>query len=101
MSIFVYLNIKSFKSIPHFSAISKRSSIFIPSKSESFKELLKVKGLAKKLGLLKCNVSIWKGISEGKHPNKKLPSKEMMEKILNQYGAKKVKEEEWTFLICD
>ena len=48
---------------------------------ESFKELLKVKGLAKKLGLLKCNVSIWKGISEGKHPNKKLPSKEMMEKI--------------------
>ena len=66
----------------------------IMNTEESFKELLKVKGLAKKLGLLKCNVSIWKGISEGKHPNKKLPSKEMMEKILNQYGAKKVKEEE-------
>ena len=82
-------------------AIINQFKAIIMNTEESFKELLKVKGLAKKLGLLKCNVSIWKGISEGKHPNKKLPSKEMMEKILNQYGAKKVKEEEWTFLICD
>lgn len=61
----------------------------------AFIELLKVKGLSKKLGLLKCDVSIWKGVIEGKYPNKKLPSKEKMEKILKKYGAVKVTEEQW------
>lgn len=62
---------------------------------KAFKELLKVKGLAKKLNILKSDVSIWKGVINGKYPNKKLPSKEKMESLLIKYGSQKVKEEVW------
>ena len=63
----------------------------------AFLEMLKNKGLAKKLDIPKCDISIWKSIAEGKNQNKKLPSIEKMEKLLILYGAEKAREEEWTF----
>ena len=63
----------------------------------AFLELLKTKGLAKKLDIQKCDISIWRSIAEGKNQNKKFPSSEKMEKLLILYGAEKAMEEEWTF----
>ena len=49
---------------------------------KAFLEMLKTKGLAKKLDIPKCDISIWRSIAEGKNQNKKFPSIEKMEKLL-------------------
>ena len=64
---------------------------------KAFLEMLKTKGLAKKLDIPKCDISIRKSIAEGKNQNKKLPSIDKMERLLILYGAKKIVEEKWTF----
>ena len=64
---------------------------------KAFLEMLKTKGLAKKLDIPKCDISTQRSISEGKNQNKKFPSIEKMEKVLILYGAEKAMEEEWTF----
>ena len=64
---------------------------------KAFLEMLKTKGLAKKLDIQKCDISIWRSIAEGKNQNKKFPSIEKMERLLILYGAKKIVEEKWTF----
>ena len=63
----------------------------------AFLEMLKTKGLAKKLDIPKCDISIWRSIAEGKYTDKKFPSIDKMERLLILYGAKKIVEEKWTF----
>lgn len=65
---------------------------------EAFIEMLKEKNLAKKLGILKCSISIWRGVYFGKYKEKhkiKPPSKQLMEKLLLKYGAKIESNESW------
>ena len=63
----------------------------------AFLEMLKTKGLAKKLDIQKCDISIWKSIAEEKNQNKQFTKSEKMENLLILKKKKKAREEEWTF----